>query len=75
MLCEVVAVQHPIICESFCWEDMASTLQRDFPLKFAKGHCPNSKGALIETFLAPTRGSIKQSGTEEDFKEQLLESL
>ena len=80
MLHEVVAVEHPFISGSSCWEDIASTLQKDFPAKCAKvtvrtlrEHAIN----LMEAFLSAHARQRKQSGTEEQIKEkeQLHESL
>ena len=45
MLHEVVAVEHPFICGSSCWEDIASTLQKDFPAKCAKVTARTLEGA------------------------------
>ena len=80
LLREVVAVEYPFVRGSACWEDIAATLQKDLPAKFAKVTARTLRERatnLMEAFLNADTRQRKQSGTEEDFKEKqlLLESL
>ena len=80
LLREVVAVEHPFVRGSSCWEDIAATLQKDFPTKFAKVTARTLRERatnLLEASLSADARQRKQSGTEKEFreKEQLLESL
>ena len=80
LLREVVAVEHPFVRGSTCWEDIAATLQKYVPAKFAKVSARTLReraNNLMEAFLNADTRQRKQSGTEEEFKEKqlLLESL
>ena len=75
---EIEAVEHPFVHGSSCWEDIAATLQKDFPMKFVTARTLREHAtSLMEAFLSADARQHKQSGTEEEFreKEQLLESL
>ena len=77
---EIEAVKHPFVHGSSCWEDIAATLQKDFPTKFAKVTARTLRERatnLLEASLSADARQRKQSGTEKEFreKEQLLESL
>ena len=80
LLRKVVAVEHPFVSGSTCWEGIAATLQKDLPGKLAKVTVRTLRERatnLIEAFLNADTRQWKQGGTEEEFneKEQLLESL
>ena len=80
LLREVVAVEHPFVRGSTCWEEIASTLQKELPAKFATITARTLRERatnLMESFLNADAGQRKQSGTEEEFKvkQLLLESL
>ena len=72
MLHEVVAVESAFIHRSSCWEDIASTLQRDCLAKFAKVTAQTVREDatnLMEAFLSADTRQHKQNGTEDKFKE------
>ena len=80
LLREVVAIEHPFVRGSTCWEDIATTLQKELPTKFAKVTARTLRERvtnLMEAFHKADSRQRKQSGTEEEFeeKQQLLESL
>ena len=80
LLRELVALEHPFVRASPCWDEIADRLQQAFPDKFARVTARTRRERaqnLMDVYVKEDNRQRKQSGVETDFKEKegLLESL
>jgi hypothetical protein len=82
LLREIVSLEQSFVRGATCWEEIACTLQKEFPQKFGKmnAHTLRERDQYKtkwNCFIKSDAKQRKQSGTEDEFKEkgELLESL